>query len=109
MTLFGLPELQFGAGALVALVVFLILTGRLVPRRQLEDLREDRDARLAAAERQVQTWQAAYEAAVMGRKTAQDHVSQLMEAALTAQDVIRALPMLPSQISEARGDATDTT
>jgi len=41
--LVGLPIGQFSAGALVALVVLLILVGRLVPRQSLLDMREDRD------------------------------------------------------------------
>lgn len=39
----GFPVGQVSAGALVALVVLLILTGRLVPRQQMLDLRADRD------------------------------------------------------------------
>lgn len=107
MTLFGLPEFQISAGVLLALVVVLVLTGRLVPRRQLEDLREDRDARLAAADRQVETWKAAYEAAVQSRRTAEDHVTQLMETARAAQDLIRALPVLPPSTPEAHVHAKE--
>ena len=36
----GLPVGQIGAGALLAFVVLLILTGRLVPRQQLLDARQ---------------------------------------------------------------------
>lgn len=110
MTLFGLPEFQVSAGVLIALIVVLILTGRLVPRRQMEDLREDRDARLAAAERQVETWQAAYAAAVESRKAAQEQVTQLMETGRAAQDIMNALPVRPTanaRILEAHSDATD--
>ena len=46
----GLPVGSVGAGALVTLIVLLILTGRLVPRQQMLDLREDRDKWRAAAE-----------------------------------------------------------
>lgn len=107
MTLFGLPEFQISAGVLLALVVLMVLTGRLVPRRQLEDLREDRDARLEAAERQIRTWMAAYDAAVQSRRTAEEHVTELMEAARAAQDIIRALPVPLSPMPEARSHATD--
>ena len=107
MTIFGLPEFQISAGVLLSLVVVLVLTGRLVPRRQMEDLREDRDARLAAADRQVETWKAAYEAAVQSRKTAEEHVTQLMEAARAAQDLIRALPVPSPPTTEAHVHATE--
>lgn len=45
----GVPVGQISAGALVALVVLLILTGRLVARQQLTDLRADRDKWEASA------------------------------------------------------------
>lgn len=40
---------DLGATGILAAVVFMILTGRLVPRKVLEDVRADRDARLAEA------------------------------------------------------------
>ena len=46
----GLPIGQFSAGALVALVVLLILVGRLVPRQALLDMRDDRDKWRGTAE-----------------------------------------------------------
>lgn len=39
----GLPLGQLSAGALVALIVLMILTGRLVTRQQLLDVQADRD------------------------------------------------------------------
>lgn len=39
----GLPVGQLGAGGLLVIVVLTIITGRLVPRQGLMDLREDRD------------------------------------------------------------------
>jgi hypothetical protein len=50
----GLPIGQISAGALVGLIVLLILTGRLVTRRQLEDVQADRDHWRTAAD----GWQA---------------------------------------------------
>lgn len=47
------PIGQIGAGALVTIIVLLILTGRLVTRRQLEDVQADRDHWRTAAE----SWQ----------------------------------------------------
>lgn len=41
--LLGAPIGQIGAGALVTLIVLLILSGRLVTRRQLQDVQADRD------------------------------------------------------------------
>lgn len=39
----GLPIGNLGAGGIVVLIVLLVLTGRLVPRQQMIDLRADRD------------------------------------------------------------------
>jgi hypothetical protein len=50
----GIPLLDVGAGALLALVVLLILTGRLVPRQQIIDLQANCDKWQASSE----TWQA---------------------------------------------------
>jgi hypothetical protein len=40
----GLPIAPISAGGLVGLVVLMILTGRLVPRRTHDDALKDRDA-----------------------------------------------------------------
>lgn len=37
------PVGQIGAGALVTVIVLMVLTGRLVTRRQLQDAQADRD------------------------------------------------------------------
>jgi hypothetical protein len=54
-----LPVIQGGATALLALVVWFILTGRLVPRSVLDDVRRDRDVRVAEAREEAAEWQAA--------------------------------------------------
>lgn len=46
----GLPLGQLSAGALVGLIVLLVLSGRLVPRQNLQDMRDDRDKWRATAE-----------------------------------------------------------
>ncbi|MFI6510147.1 hypothetical protein ACIBCT_21285 [Streptosporangium sp. NPDC050855] len=46
-----LPIVQGGAAVLLAAFVWLIGTGRLVPRSVLEDARKDRDERIAQAEK----------------------------------------------------------
>lgn len=51
----GLPIIDAGATALLSLVVLMVLTGRLVPRRTLNDLATERDYwRTAAQERSEQ-------------------------------------------------------
>lgn len=72
----GVPITGWGAGGLLALCVWLILTGRLVPRQQMLDLRADRDKWEAAAEewQRVATQQGmTLEKLVTGQETA-NHV-----------------------------------
>ncbi|MEV0584116.1 hypothetical protein [Nonomuraea sp. NPDC050310] len=41
-------------------VVWMIFSGRLVPRSHLEDVRADRDARIAEAQKDAEEWHALY-------------------------------------------------
>ncbi|WP_037653550.1 hypothetical protein, partial [Streptomyces exfoliatus] len=41
--LFGFKPADIGAAALLVVVVLMVLTGRLVPRRTYDDLKEDRN------------------------------------------------------------------
>lgn len=40
----GLPIGDIGAGGLLALVVILLMTGRLVPKSRVDEVRSDKDA-----------------------------------------------------------------
>lgn len=92
MTLFGLPAFQLTAGVLVALVVLLVLTGRLVPRRVVEDTRADRDARIAEARAEAATWREAWELEHQVRLVQAKHVEALLEVGRTTTHVLSALP-----------------
>jgi hypothetical protein len=55
MEIGGLPVVDAGATALLAMVVMMVLTGRLVPRRVVKDIETERDYwRAAAQERSIQ-------------------------------------------------------
>jgi hypothetical protein len=71
--------LQGGATALVAATVWAVLTGRLVSRRVLEDVRTDRDARVAEARAEVDNWRAAYLAEVERARVLLAAVDELLE------------------------------
>ncbi|MCX5209829.1 hypothetical protein OG689_11085 [Kitasatospora sp. NBC_00240] len=77
----GLGMIQGGAVGVVTLIVLLILTGRLVPRRTYEDMREERD-----------TWRAAHQVSEEARHVAQDQNGELLEVARVAVPLLRALP-----------------
>jgi hypothetical protein len=66
--------IEGGATVLLAFVVWLIVTGRLVPRRALLDAQAERDKWAEAAEKAMQQNQ------------------ELLTGARVARDVIKALP-----------------
>ncbi len=101
--LLGINVASGGAAALVTLVVLLILLGRLVPRSVLEDVRKDRDARVAEALAERDTWRKAHQESEAARIEAQNQVGELLELSRTADRVFRALR------GEVPGDAMDPT
>jgi DNA/RNA endonuclease G (NUC1) len=91
---------SLGATGLLAGVVIMILTGRLVPRRQLDDLRSDKDA-------QIETWKTAYERAMEGQDVQRGHIVALLEANRTATHVIQALPQAAHRNERSPQDALE--
>lgn len=85
---------SLGATGLLAAVVIMILTGRLVPVRTLEDLRRDKDD-------QIKTWKTAYERAMAGQDLQREHITALLEANRTTTHVIQALPTLNERSGRA--------
>ncbi|MEW1565817.1 hypothetical protein AB0454_22860 [Streptomyces sp. NPDC093509] len=101
--LLGVGVAQGGAAAIVTLVVLLILLGRLVPRSVLEDVRHDRDARVAEVLAERDTWREAHRESEAARLEAQGQVGELLELSRTADHVLRAIR------GEVSGDAMDPT
>ncbi|WP_330328164.1 hypothetical protein [Streptomyces pseudovenezuelae] len=112
--LLGVNVASGGAAAILTLVVLLILLGRLVPRSVLNDVRKDRDDRVAEvlkdrddrvaevlAERN--TWRQAHQESEAARIDAQNQVGELLELARVADHVLRAMR------GEVPGDAMDPT
>lgn len=99
--LLGVNVAQGGAAAIVTLVVLLILLGRLVPRSVLEDVRKDRDVRVAEALSERDTWREAYRESETARLEAQGQVGELLELSRTADRALRAIR------GEVPGDAMD--
>ncbi|MCP9211519.1 hypothetical protein [Streptomyces cucumeris] len=71
--LFGINPTQGGAAAIVVVVVLMVLTGRLVPRSTLQDMREERD-----------TWRAAHSESEVGRAADREQIRELLELSRTA-------------------------
>lgn len=92
---------QGGAGALVTLVALLIFRGNLVPRSVLQDVRKDRDDRIAELVKDRDMWREAHRESEAARIEAQNQVGELVELARVADHVLRAIR------GEVSGDAMD--
>jgi hypothetical protein len=88
--IFGFSPTDLGAAGLLVLVVLLILTGRLVPRSTLLDMREERD-----------TWRAAHTESEAARQAEREQVTELLELSRTAGHVLTSLPRAREVVADA--------
>lgn len=101
--IFGVDPIQGGAAGLLALVILLILTGRLIPRRTHEDVIADRD-----------NWRSAFLQSEAARRVEHDQTEELLEMAKLSGHILTALPH-PGKAAEeevtadARMDPTPRT
>lgn len=113
MDLTSVSWLPTSATGVVALVVFMILTGRLVPRSTIEDSRKDWNERLAEARAEATKWENAARLAQEANVVQADQIEQLMEVARTAEHLLLALPRPPQQrmgtVVEVRHALDETT
>lgn len=79
--IFGINPVQGGAAALLTLVILLILTGRLIPRRTHEDVIADRD-----------NWRSAFLQSEAARRVEHDQTEELLEMAKLGGHILTALP-----------------
>lgn len=79
-----IPIVQGGAVGLVLAIIWLIALGRLVPRSTLEDVRADRDARVAEANEDAAAWQQLYVSECQAHQTTRQAHAQEISAALAA-------------------------
>ena len=88
------PEvlLQGGAGTILAMVVWMVYTGKLVSRRVLDDVRKDRDDRLAEMRGIMSTMQTAYLQSEAARQEQNAQITQLLTLGRIAEALLRALP-----------------
>jgi hypothetical protein len=102
----GIGLVQGGAVGVLVVVLMMVFTGRLVPRSVLEDVRRDRDARLAELAAERDSWKGAHAVSEEARHLDQDSVRELLEVARTTEHVMRALPS-PRTTVEGVSDALD--
>jgi hypothetical protein len=93
---------SLGATGLLALVVLMILTGRLIPRRNLDELRRDKDS-------QINTWRQAYEQGLKTQDVQRRQITALLESAKTTANVLQALPKAAAISDMERSDHATPT
>ncbi|WP_432077854.1 hypothetical protein [Streptomyces sp. YPW6] len=79
--LFGVNVAEGGAVALLAVVVLMVLTGRLVPRRTYDDLKEDRN-----------DWRTAHHKVSDALDEALRQIGELTELSRTGVHLLDSLP-----------------
>lgn len=82
---------------LPGVVLLLVLFGGLIPRWVFNQMRADRDARLAEAREEIGDWKTAYHANEESRALQARQLGELLELAKTMDAFIRSL-----QIASAR-------
>lgn len=76
---------SLGAAGLLAAVVLMVLTGRLLPKASV-------DERLADKDRQIETWRTAYERSLEIQAEQRTQLTAMVAANETATKVLQAIP-----------------
>ena len=85
----GLPLGTLTPAGLLAVVILLIAVGRLVPRRTMDDVIEDRNQ-----------WRAAHKTSEEARIELQQQVQELLEHSRTTDQFIRSIPIAVATMKE---------
>jgi hypothetical protein len=85
----------------VGLVILLLFTGRIVTRKQLQDVREDRDARVREARAESAAWQRAWELERDARRVQSTHIEELLEVGRATSKFLNALPAVSAEKERA--------
>lgn len=86
--------------AIIGVILMLFFTGQLVTRKALQDVRDDRDARVREARAEAAAWQRAWELERDARRVQSTHIEELLEVGRTTSALINALP----SVAAAKGD-----
>ncbi|PZG20592.1 hypothetical protein [Nonomuraea aridisoli] len=84
--LLQLPIVQGGAVVVLLAIIWLIATGRLVPRSTLEDVRADRDARLREAAADAEEWRTLWQKERDAHELTREAHARELRAALAASN-----------------------
>lgn len=90
MTIDGIPLVELGPPALVAIFVLLVFTGRLVPRKQHEEELAARDKVTADARAERDEWRDTAQKTLLANQEERAQKRELLEAMRTANRFIEA-------------------
>ncbi len=91
-------------GTVLLILVLLIATGRLRPKSNVTEIREDRDARLADAQAQRDEWREAYFLSEEARKQSETAFREALEVVRTANAVLSGFREAVHQVAIEAND-----
>lgn len=101
-----LPISQLGAIGVLFGVLWLVFTGRLVPRSTLDDARADRDARVAEANQDAEEWRRLYVSECEAHElTRRAHAEEMRAALLASTEGAQVAAVLLREIREKQIEA----
>ncbi|WP_068922209.1 hypothetical protein [Planobispora rosea] len=101
-----IPIVQGGAVAVLLAALWLVLRGQLVPRSTLEDVRADRDARIAEANADAEAWRQLYVSECEAHQTTrQAHAEEVRAALLASTEGAAVAAALLTEIRERQIEA----
>lgn len=101
-----IPIVQLGAVGVLLAVLWLVFTGRLVPRSTVDDVRADRDARLAEADGDAEQWRSLFEQERAAHEmTRQAHAEEIRAALLASTEGAQIAAALLTEIKARQIEA----
>lgn len=91
----NIPTEWVPGGGFVSLALagfWFVLTGKLVPRQTLQDVRADRDARIEELKAERESWKEAFFTSEQARALTESQIDKLLETSRTTEALIRSLP-----------------
>jgi hypothetical protein len=103
----GVTVENLTTSSLLALGVLMLMLGILRPRSAIVEIREDRDARLADKDRQIESWQEAHRLQVEASNKKDEALREALEVARAANDALNGFRQAATWISN--GDRESAT
>lgn len=86
-----IPIVQGGAVAILFGVMWMIFSGRLMPRSTFDTIREDQNARIAQQQEEIAQWRAAWETSNETKAELVSQLGDLLEIGKATEQVLRSI------------------